>query len=724
MVSFKKIKTRLACFIAIFCIFFQFENAAGASCYPPDHGSYDLTNHGFANIVDGIVGIVSDLLLGRRKGSNFTSVFTGVGNTGNNVDFGDRYWNDGMIYKMFMSVTQNPRFQVIFYLCVIFYVAYLGLSFAIGTAGISTKDIIGRFIKIGIIVFFTTPGGWEAYLELIVKNVTVASRYFNRAIIASMYNVPIENIKNPFQPIDMVFSIVLHKVTWIKVKALIWSGNLLFTILLLMVLLLVTLTCFIVLAKVGILYTTTIVIATVLLCIGPIFFVCLLFEQTKAYFSKWMQNLIGVFMQQYMLFLGFFIFCLIITNLIRGLFYFEICKAPVLSLDLMIKTPKFIRDFVDFIISMINGVLWIFGGKKLSNPLGEYIIKESLVILRDYKPIGSTFALPGDIFTGGALFVVTMIFGKFTNAVMDLGKDISGADISATKIAPKSALESLDKTQQAISDGMSSALLKTATVAPAVIGASHYLNKKRDNWKSEAENQEDKTFTGALKRFKARRLLGATNAVGKVSEGVEFLYQSEETNQRNNLAITNSKMVNQSMKNEIKKLKESGVISDESQLTQEHKDSIKKVAQENLMKNGRTGIIDSVTKREKTFAELSENERKVLMNDAFNRKVSSYGFRSVKNVAGVTPIARHLTSGTSKVSAETDVNNLFNNMTPESRRQKRSEVAKLGEKTFVKAVNSAGNLRSSITDKISDTASKITKKITDKLNNNKDDTKK
>jgi hypothetical protein len=112
------------------------------------------------------------------------------------------------------------------------------------------------------------------------------------------------------------------------------------------------------------------------------------------------------------------------------------------------------------------------------------------------------------------------------------------------------------------------------------------------------------------------------------------------------------------------------------------------------------------------------------MNDAFNRKVSSYGFRSVKNVAGVTPIARHLTSGSSKVSAETDVNNLFNNMTPESRRQKRSEVAKFGEKTFVKAVNSAGNLRSSITDKISDTASKFTKKITDKLNNNKDDTKK
>jgi type IV secretory pathway VirB6-like protein len=697
--NLKNCKAKFLCLIATLCILFYFNNSLGAPpCHPRDHENYNLTNHGFANIIDGVVGIVSDQLLGKRKGANFTSIFTGSSNS-SNVDFGDRFWNNGMIYKMFMSLTQNPNFQVIFYLCVILYVAFLGISFSVGTAGLSAKDMIQRFVKIGIIIFFTTPTGWEAYLELIVKNVLVSARYFNTAIIASMYNLPNEAIKNPFQPIDMVFSIVFHEVTWIKIASLIFSGSLLFTLLLLVVLVFVVLICLLVLIKVGILYTTTIVIATVLLCIGPLFFICLLFEKTRTYFTKWMQNLVGVFMQQYMLFLGFFIFCVIITNLIKGLFYFEVCYAPVITLSFTVKTPTVFINILDAVFTAVN---WI-PGVNLSavKILPEYIINKKLPIFYYFMPIGATFDLPGDIFTGAALFIVTSIFNKFVDVVMGLGSEIADAnETNAAKLAPKAALDKINKMQTDVSKYAGKFTAGIAT-GSGIVQGSHWMLQKRQAWQSKASDESDKSLTSRAGRFFARAGLKVTTPLGAAAGNVEKFYQSEATIQRNRATVENSKIVNETMKAEIKKLKDSGAITNENQLTDDHRKSIKSAVETELMKRGFTGEIDKNTNKATKFSDISKEKQDILMNDAFNRKVKMHGYNDLIGAAAnrIPGLKQVKEFELSTKTAERDIDKVFRSVTPESRRQERiNRSSGKVEKGIAEMINSLGKAKTTISN--------------------------
>ena len=564
--------------IVFLFLFFGLLTAANAnSCIPRDHvASGNALYGGLSDVIDVIVGMVTDMLFGEIRGFNNLNAIT--------FGYGDRNWEQGTVYKIFMSITQDIRFQTVFYLCVVLLIAYLGFSFSMGYSKLSTSEIITQFLKIGVVIFFTTPPGWNFYCEYIIKNVLEASRYFNRAIIASMYNVAIEKVSSPFQPINMVIDIIINPDTWTKLGAIFFTQGFLFASLILVIMLYCIVTCAIVLGKATILYIATIMMSALLLSIGPVFAVCILFDKTKPYFSKWVTNLLGLFFQQYLLFLGFFIFCVIIAAMLKGVFYFETCYGPLMFIKIKILMPKFIKD----IVSVISSVIKFIGFKPIVLP--EYIVYQKIEIFSGQAPTASVFDLPTNIFSVASIFVVAMLFSKFIDMVTDIGTKLTDAGMSASKYA-ESGMNLLTAAQDQVTDTAKDAAKGAMTGAPirAAIRGAGYLQKKLDN-----KIKQNEALGKSTKWLTALNVVGnvLTLGAGQVGKGYTKVFNSKAEIEENKAIMKNQGIAQDVMSQQIDKLIDSGAIKDPSELTDEHREAINDAIKAELKKSGHSGVFD------------------------------------------------------------------------------------------------------------------------------------
>jgi type IV secretory pathway VirB6-like protein len=577
--------------VFLFLFFGLLTTANSNSCIPRDHVGGNTMYVGISQVIDTVVGMITDILFGEIKFESF--------------GYGDRVWEQGTVYKIFMSITQDARFQTVFYLCVVLLISYLGLSFSMGYSKLSTAEMVMQFLKIGFVIFFTTPSGWDFYFEHVIKNVLEASRYFNRAIIASMYNVAIEKVSSPFQPINMVFDVIIHPDTWTKMVAILFTQGFLFSSLILVVMLYCVVTTLITLGKATILYIATIMMSSLLLSIGPMFVVCILFEKTKTYFSKWVTNLLGLFFQQYLLFLGFFIFCVIIAAMLKGIFYFETCYGPLMFVKIKIIMPKFIKD----IISVVSSIIRWFGGKA-DVKLPEYIVYIKIPIFSGQAPTASVFDLPTNIFSIASVFVVAMLFSKFIEAVTDIGTTLTDAGMSASKFSD-SGLKGLNFAQDYATQKGKDWAVKAMTGAPArwALRTSGKLLDKLNN--KIKQNQALGKSTGFLKALKVMGYI--PGQIGRLFNG---LFNSKEQIDKNDAIIKNQHKIQDIMAQKVDKLIEDGVIKDPSELTPDQKDQIIDEVKAELKKVGHSGVFD------KNGNELPISDD--MIDLAFNGKIKRY----------------------------------------------------------------------------------------------------
>lgn len=590
----------LLLFFFILSNFYTF--SSNASCIAKDHVT-GYTETFFASLPDNVVGIISDQIFGRMKGSSATNIFSN-----NKLDFTDRYWDQGMVYKIFMGIVGNARFQTVFFLCVILLVAFLGVSFTFGMTNISTATLLKYLFKIAVVVFFTTPSGWDTYLELIVKNVVGASRYFNRAIIASMYGINVEDVGSPFSPINLVITAFFHKDTWNKIIALFWAHGFAFTVVLIIVILYSIVTSLIILAKATILYATTILMSSLLLALGPIFAICILFERTQPFFSKWLTNLIGIFMQQYILFLGFFIFCVVLAGMIRGFFYFESCWDTVLALRFKVKMPKFIKDVVGFLIKLIKKILPFIPMVNLP----DYIINLTISILKSWSIALPVFDLPSNIFSAGSLFIVSMMFAKFIDSVSDIGGEIANSSLSATSMAPKSMMEQLGKFQAAATKGFAKAAFNVTKLPENVSRAAEKLGNVVD--KKIAQREKDPTANKGLTNF--------LKGVSKSSHAAGF-YGTHVIQPMSKVRKLRTMQKNQANAQKFqdkllrKYVGKGKAYASQKDLPQSLKDEINKKTKDYLRENGHSGVFD------KRGNEVKMTEEQI--EETFKTTVTKFG---------------------------------------------------------------------------------------------------
>lgn len=599
---------------AVFILLFYFFQAASvnfaladSACIPQDHVTDRDTF--FGTLPDTIVELLT------------TQVFGGIKSGG---EYMDRKWDEGMVYKIFMGILGDIRFQTVFYLCAVLLVAYLGFSFALGYSKMSTPDLLKMFLKIAVVIFFTSPTGWETYLDLIVKNVLGGARYFNRAIIASMYNVPLEEVTSPFAPINLVISPFADKNTWLKLTSLFWANGFLFTAMLVVVFLYTIITAILILAKAVVLYATTIIISSLLLSIGPIFAICILFERTSSYFNKWITNLIGIFLQQYLLFLGFFIFCVIMAAMIKGLFYFESCMGTAFAIKIKLKMPKFIADLVGGIVNLINTLVWWAGVKVPRLP--EYILDLSIPIIKAYIVSVPVFDIPSDIFSAGALFGAATLFGKFIDTVSNIGSEISGADIRASSHA-QPLTDTLGKYQTAATSSMLSAAVSAGTGRFILTGsqaAERLQNRVNTSVAKRVGAGDNGKMTSALKGFS--KVLNLPAGISKnnfhSTEKIDKLRRIES------LQATAEAKTKEVLK---KHLGRDATVQDVANLTDEQQDMIREEVRTNLKENIPSGLKD----KEGKDIPLSDE----MIDEVYNTKVTKYGIKVGSNLNDLRSIA-------------------------------------------------------------------------------------
>ena len=580
----KKLIANILSFLTILLLFTNVAKAEKA-CLPRDHAT--MKEMGLGYVVDNIVGIITDQIFGPIPG-NTVNIFQP-----NTASWGNRDWDQGIVKKMFLSITTDAKFLVLFYLSVTLLITYLGVSFAMGYSTLSSSQLLKEFLKIGIIIFFVTPAGWDFYLEFIVKNILEASRYFNKAIIASMYNIPIESVSSPFQPINMILSLIFNEYTWSKMASLMFAGGFLFAILVLVVILYILVTAVIVLFKAVILYATTIIIASVLLSVGPVFAVFALFDKTRSYFNKWITNLVGIFMQQYILFLGFFLFCVIITAMLKGVFYFESCMGVAMAIKFKVAMPQFIKDIVGGISSMLKALSFgTFKGIKL----GEWLFNVSWPIFYSYMPTQPIHSFPANIFSIAGIFIVTMMFGKFIDMVSDLGSELANADLKASSIAPKAAMEGLTKIQKGADSVAAEAAKDVVTGRAALVvsrapgAAQDYLDQKIAS--REAAGKKG-LVTKALKAINKPVSLAASVADKTGFSNLAKLVQTDDKINRMRAIESNQVMARKIMDKEIADRVGKGSLSKGAtvaDLGPQDKKEIDEAVKRGLMEKGHSGV--------------------------------------------------------------------------------------------------------------------------------------
>ena len=549
------------------------------------------------------------------------------------INSGNRHWEDGAVYRIYNGIVGDAKFQVVFYLSVVLMLTFLGASFTLGLLNITIPELSKHLWRMSVVIFFVNPSGWEVYNSFIVGNILSGSRYFNRVIIASMYNTSIENVQSPFQPIDLILRYI-SVATFFKLIGMFFSNGVIYGFILCVIICHAMLTFILVFAKAVILYVTTLVMSAVLLSVGPIFFVFYLFDKTDSFFKKWITGLFGLFLQQYLLFIGFFIFCVIGSSLIAALLFFEACWMPVMSIHFMIPMPAWLKDLIMGIIQGINymlAALKIFG---IDEQIGSDFLPDRIVdlsipfIFFFASPLSLITVGPG-LFDGASLFVVALIFSKFVETISDIGAEIAGADLKASGFA-KGALDGITAAQGKV-DEKATEQIKSAYKNPARI--SDGLKQMRNNtW----ANSTKSGILGSAQRGlgSIAKLLGqaggaidkgplgllANKITGKKGDDIfrssfndaftALTQPANDETKQNRATLDNHKMARQVFAQEFEKLKnENKKLDTKDQLSlSDIASRAEDAARSHVLEHGKTGKVDASGKEIK-FNNLEEVNR-------------------------------------------------------------------------------------------------------------------
>ena len=447
----------------------------------------------------------------------------------------DRDWSQGIVFKAYNNVLRNPAYQSIYFISVVLLILINGLYFTLGLSGVTLETMIKNMLKIFVIGFFLNPlgtnqaaNGWYVYLSFVVKSVLETAGTINIALIARLTGASMDDITSPFAPLDLVWGILFGKVVWLKLLSLMFIDGLSNWFLVFVVVMFSLFTLLIVMAEAMVLYISMMISIALLLSVGPLFIMCAMFSKTKSYFDKWAKGLTGLFVQQYIMFIGLTVFAFIVYGFIAAMLGFASIVEPVLKVDLTVPTPEWIKTIVNGIVDImcsICGLLFSCGGL-CSWRMPDYIIDITIPLVYFLMAVGGGMGYMAsanitqtvNVASAASLFVITMSLARWLQANEGIAAEITGGAIKGSKLA-EAALKKLDGAKAAVQQAATSAIKQGYTKGPVKMlkDGLKSLNAKFQKLKDNKETG----LMGDLSRFAGKYIGGA---VSGLSKGVN-LYQ-------------------------------------------------------------------------------------------------------------------------------------------------------------------------------------------------------
>jgi len=248
----------------------------------------------------------------------------------------------GQVERLYKALITDPIYKTIVTLCMVLMITFYGFSYFIGISEFSNAEIVGRVLKIGFIYFFIGETGWESFDKYVVTLFKDSADQL-AFLMASAFDDD-EGIKTAletgnfykksvlFSSVDKVFNLVFADAVQNKIKALLFTGIFGWAYCLLIWYGLFV--YIIAVANAVLIYLTAQVFVSIIFTLGPIFFVFILFEQTKDMFDNWLKALIGFALQQIFLLTTLAFFNMLIYEIIKNVLNYRICYQPVWVIDI------------------------------------------------------------------------------------------------------------------------------------------------------------------------------------------------------------------------------------------------------------------------------------------------------------------------------------------------------------------------------------------------------
>lgn len=258
------------------------------------------------------------------------------------------------VERMYKNIVTNDTYQTLLSLSLVLYVMFYGLNFLMGTTKMNQTELLNRLVKIGFIYLFVSPAGWQFYNTYFVglfRNgvdyiVFSLSAIFGNDSIISEIGKEAPRRALMFNGIDETLGLIFNSSSLSKIFGMFFSS--LTGWLSCLVLLYSILGFIFAVANAILLYTIAQLFTIILLILGPIFFISLLFENTKGMFDKWLKSLIGFAMQQIVLLTAISLFFVLFRELIKATLGYTVCVGDIWTLTIPYIEQKFtvIRGYV------------------------------------------------------------------------------------------------------------------------------------------------------------------------------------------------------------------------------------------------------------------------------------------------------------------------------------------------------------------------------------------
>lgn len=405
----------------------------------------------------------------------------------------------GQAERVYKAIINNPKFKAILEIMVIMMITFYGVGYLMGISEFSQGEIIARIIKIGVVYLFVSPTGWYWFNEIFVHFFKDGTDYIT-FIMASAFDrsSELQNAINSgdfhdksilFSGIDKVFGMFFSSAVQKKISALLFAS--IFGWAYLYLIYLGFMLYVYAVANAVLLYLTAQVFISILFVLGPLFFLTLLFNQTKEMFDKWLSELIGFSLQQIFLLITLAFFNMMMYEVLKASLGYRICWDDVWVINIYITRIKLLSFWT---IASLPPRL---------NPQSEV------------GNIGNPEGIPS-IFSILFIWVIASLMNKFITFMTDLAAAIGGG-VKASQMA-----EGISKAAQGVNSQMAGyrrkyfdqharsalqsidrALFDSGTKAKAD------RDKKKENDAKDIKNRSalDKAGNDGVSRFKADNAL-------------------------------------------------------------------------------------------------------------------------------------------------------------------------------------------------------------------------
>ncbi len=296
-----------------------------ANKYYNNSGQYQVVvrveNKGstLSDIVDQVVSPVIEMMDGKPDGSTM-----------------------GQAEIVYKQVVNDPRFQAIVQLMVVMMISFYGVGYLMGVSEFTQTEIIIRIIKIGVIYLFIDPHGWEWFEKIFVGLFKHGVDYITFLMASSfdksvdlqnaIANNDFSNKSILFGGIDKVFGMFFSREVQSKIFALFFAS--IFGPIYLYIIYLSFFLYVYSVANAVLLYLTAQVFISIIFVLGPIFFLTLLFNQTKDMFDRWLAELISFSLQQIFLLTTLSFFNIMMYEIVKMSLGYKICWGDVWVINL------------------------------------------------------------------------------------------------------------------------------------------------------------------------------------------------------------------------------------------------------------------------------------------------------------------------------------------------------------------------------------------------------